>query len=260
MKHEQQQQAQYLFFQTDLSKTEIADQIGISRRSLQYWVKQNNWDRIRQNARHMPSLITEKCYHILSNYADSLLSVERKDNPPTSKEIDSMYKLTLTLNKLKGRASLNESMESIGWLMESINASDPALANQVMPFVSNHISNRAAANHTTYMPSEFLTSGHLPAGSESGSEDYLDLRDEEALQEEMAAKVNAGKKDAIPGANQIQPARKPNQPLSAPTEDMESLFMGTQRRRSKEEVEMLNTFRKIEATVSSAPTAHSSTK
>ena len=50
MKQEQQQQAQNLYFQTDLSKAEIASMLGISRRTLCYWVPDYNWDHIKKSA------------------------------------------------------------------------------------------------------------------------------------------------------------------------------------------------------------------
>ena len=114
MKLEQQQQAQYLYFQTDLSKTEIAQSLHISRSSLHHWIRLNNWERLKKNADHMPSSLAENCYHVFGDLTDSLLSHERIGYPVTAQEANTMYKLVLTINKLKTRNTLNESMEMFG--------------------------------------------------------------------------------------------------------------------------------------------------
>lgn len=111
MKQDQQQQAQRLYFQTDLTKTEIADALGISRRSLHYWVKDNQWDRLKKSAEHMPSLLAENCYLIMAKLQEHILSELRTMKPPTPQEINSLHKLTLTIRNLKGRSTLNETLE-----------------------------------------------------------------------------------------------------------------------------------------------------
>src|SRR4051812_23182116 len=128
MKLDQQQQAQTLYFQTDLSKTQIAEHLGISRRSLHYWIKQNNWERIKQNAQHIPSMLAENCYRLIGGLTEEILSPDRAGKPVTSQEASAIYKLTLTINKLKNRGTVNEHIELFGWFLDDIAARDPKLA------------------------------------------------------------------------------------------------------------------------------------
>src|ERR1022692_1695098 len=113
MKLEQQQQAQQLYFQTDLSKSEIAGLLGISRSSLHSWVRENQWDRIKKSAQNMPSLIAENCYMIMSHLTDSILSETRIMRPVTKQETDSLKSLSTTIKNLKNRSTVNESLEML---------------------------------------------------------------------------------------------------------------------------------------------------
>ncbi len=191
MKQEQQKQAQDLYFQTDLNKSQIAQTLGVSRRSLHYWIKEQNWDRIKKNAEYMPSLLTENLSLILGHYMDDLLTAERQGYPATSKEINDMYKLTLTINKLKGRSAINQSMEAFGWLQESIFNDDPALAAQVQPYIDKYISSRAAQKKTNHMPGKFDSTGHIPTPATADKEYILDLEDLIALDEQKTREKTA---------------------------------------------------------------------
>ena len=57
MKQEQQQQARKLYFQTNLNKTEIAEQLNVSRRTVYNWSVEGDWDKLRpRHATCPPSL------------------------------------------------------------------------------------------------------------------------------------------------------------------------------------------------------------
>src|ERR1035437_10060111 len=73
MKNEQLEEAKELYFQTNLSKAEIADKIGVNRKTVLFWSQQGNWDKVRLSARNMPSLVAEKCYYLIDQYLRSLL-------------------------------------------------------------------------------------------------------------------------------------------------------------------------------------------
>jgi transposase-like protein len=184
MKLEQQQQAQHLYFQTDLSKTQIADALGISRRSLHYWIRDNNWERLKMNAEHIPSCIAENCYYIMGHLTDSLLSERRADNPVTPQEVNMLYKLTLTINKLKARSTTNESMETLYRLSDNINKKDPELAIGLQPHINEYIATRAAANKGTFMPERLNSSGYISKSEQDAEEERLDQLDLEAWAEE----------------------------------------------------------------------------
>lgn len=145
MKQEQQQQAQRLYFQTDLSKTQIADSLGISRRTLHYWIKENSWERLRHSAAIMPSFIAEDCYQVMSQFTRHLLSPERADKPVTPQEATTLHKISQTISKLKDRTTLNESMDLFAHFMEDVNRKAPSLAPAIQDLITGFVTRRASS-------------------------------------------------------------------------------------------------------------------
>jgi len=178
MKAEQQKQAESLYFQSNLSKTDIAQILGVSRRTVHYWVQQNNWDRIRESAQVMPTALASNCYLILARLQDSILSPERADKPVTLQEVNTMHKLTLTISKLNKRGALNENLELMTYFLEFAHNHDPRMAEVLKPVVNEFIRSRAA---------EYSVSAPLSVPvKEDPTETQLDLED-------LAAWAEAGK-------------------------------------------------------------------
>lgn len=168
MKTEQQKQAENLYFQTSLSKTEIAEAVGVSRRTLHYWVQQNHWDAIRQASRSMPTFLAGNCYLILAQLQNSILS--RTDAPVTVQEVNAIYKLATTISKLNGKGSFSENLEALTHFMEFTESFDPALAADLQPVVSAYAGQSAAA---AKQPVSFTP----PPPRQSPEEQQLDLED-----------------------------------------------------------------------------------
>ncbi len=177
MKQDKQSIAKDLYFQTNLKKTEIAQMLDISRRTLHYWIRQGNWDRLRSCAEHMPSLIVENLYHGLDRLTKSFLGESRIMRPITRSEAETVYKLTLAIGKLKNRSSLNEDMENFAFLLEGIRKTDPKLAEAVLPHVDRHLHERAGIYAKNIQPATFDEHGFLPVEKPDNEEEKLDMQD-----------------------------------------------------------------------------------
>jgi len=163
MNLEKKQQARDLFFQTELTKTQIAALLGISRRSLTYWIKDGDWTRLKQSATHLPSMLAENCYHIFGHLTESYLSERRLTNPVSNREIDALHKLAMTANKLKNRSTLNESMEMFGFFMDGLKRRNARLAEEIAPYIDQYLSSRAAVYTANLLPDHFTgIGGRIP--------------------------------------------------------------------------------------------------
>lgn len=186
MKTDQQKQAETLYFQTGLTKTEIAQAVGVSRRTLHYWVRQNHWDTIRESSRAMPVYLAGNCYIILARLQENILS--RTDSPVTVQEVNAMYKLTSTIDRLNKRGALSEQLETLTHFMEFTHNFDPQLAGDLQPVVGAFVSAQAA---------EKPMDGHVSAPGEDPVEKQMDLEDLAAWQAgEQAAMVTGAPVDA----------------------------------------------------------------
>ena len=222
MKPEQQQQAQRLYFQSDLTKTEIAESVGISRRSLHYWIRQNNWEQLRKNAAVMPSFLAENCYQVLGGITTHLLSANRIGHPATPAEVNSIYKLTMAITKLKNSCTLNESMEVLGQFTDALNDKDPMLAAQVQPHMEEYIKGRAAKGNRQYRESGIASAKqHTPADSGVMDEEQrLDIEDFAAWSVRESGLAPNGQK-----ASSNAPV--PESPQKPPQKSIRDMLRGT---------------------------------
>ncbi len=178
MNLEKKQLAKNLFFQTELTKTQIANMLGVSRRSITYWIKEGDWLRLKTSATHLPSLLAETCYHMIGHLTDAYLSERRLTNPVSHKEIDGLYKLTLTIGKLKNRSTLNESMEMFGFFLDGLRRKKPDLAVELTPFIEEYIESRAAVYTNDAMPEHFTgIGGRIPWIEKDKTEEHIDDRE-----------------------------------------------------------------------------------
>ncbi len=179
MNLEKKQQAKNLFFQTDLTKSQIAELLSISRRSLTYWIKEGNWNRLKKSATHLPSILAENCYHLIGHLTEYYLSERRVTNPVSNKDADTLYKLAGTIGKLKNRSTLNESMEMFGFFLEGLRKRNPKMAEDIMPYVDEYMSGRADIYAANLLPENCTgIAGRIPWIEEDKTEQQLDAREE----------------------------------------------------------------------------------
>lgn len=179
---EKQQQAKQLYFQTDLTKTQIAGLLNVSRRSLHYWICQNNWERLKRSATHLPAMLAENCYLLISQYQRQLLSEDRIMQPINHLEAETLHKLALTVKKLKNHSTLNESMEMFAHFMERVSKRSPELAAQIAPFVEEHIQDWASLSPSQFKPDNINDIGYLstpadhPNANEEAHQEFIKER------------------------------------------------------------------------------------
>ena len=193
MKHKEQEQAKELYFQTNMSKTEIAASVGVNRRTILLWSKQDNWDKLRHSARHLPAMVAEKCYYLIDRLTTGLLQ-DPSLFTLSFKDAQTIHLLATSIKKLKNRSTVNESMEMFNFFYEGLKKKNPELAAEVLPEIEEYITSR-----TDREPSEFLIEGFNQDGvaeypDQETQEQYADDADLEALEKE---RHSAGGNEAL---------------------------------------------------------------
>ncbi len=185
MKNEQQEQAKKLFFETLLTKTEIAEQVGVNRRTIMMWCQQGNWDRLRLSARHMPALVAEKCYYVIDQYTTQILTTGANVVSKAHLHADAINKLASAIKKLKNRSTINESMEMFNFFLEGLRRRDEALADQVMPHMEYYMEHRRGIDNTDFLLEEFGPDGLINYTGKEAQENLQDKLDDLALDAEL---------------------------------------------------------------------------
>ena len=185
MENDKKQSARHLYAQTDLNKSQIANMLGIHRHTLSIWIREGDWDRLKNAGDNLPSILAEKVYLMIGHLTDYHLSERRMTDPISHKEADTLYKLALTVAKLRTRSALNESMEMMGHLLQRIQKKDTELATRLAPHVDEYLSEKAHI-HTEHLLPEGYTApgGRIPVPTPQEEADHnkeLHLDREEAF-------------------------------------------------------------------------------
>jgi hypothetical protein len=185
MKNTQREEAQQLFFQSNLTKTDIASRLNVSRRTITLWSHQGNWDTLRRSARSMPAMVAEKCYHLLNQYTTGLLGDNYTAASINIKHAQTIHLLASSIRKIKNRSTVNESMEMFNFFLDGLTRRNPALAAQVAPELEEYIGARAATSTNDHLTDEFASDASVPFPADELKEQLADEKDEAAINEEF---------------------------------------------------------------------------
>lgn len=141
----QQQKARNLYFQTDMTQTDIADIIGVSDQTVYRWIKQNNWKQMKEAARQAPIAIVEMFYKQL--YALNSSICNRDEPIPTLQESEINRKLINSIDKLKKQASLSENIQVLMGFTGFLNRIDNELAKTVVLHADRYLKEKG---YTTF--------------------------------------------------------------------------------------------------------------
>jgi len=189
MKNEQQGKAKNLYFQTSMSKSGIADAVGVSRCTILRWCKEDNWEQLRRSSRHMPALIAEKCYYLLDAYTSRLLQ-DPSFNLITIQDAHILHLLAATIKKIKNRSTTNESMEMFNFFLEGLKKKDPKLAAEILPQMEEYIAVRSDRKTSDFFMESFTPNGMMEYPEKEIQEQFEDDKALEALEKEVQATGN----------------------------------------------------------------------
>lgn len=181
MKNQQHEAARELYFNSNLSKTDIAEKLSVTRRTIYQWSVDGDWEKLRQSARHMPAILAEKCAYLIGHFADHLLSADSQEMPISKQEVDMLHKLTVTMNKLKRGTTVADNMETFTYLLERIQHQDPDLAEKVAPHVEQYIKDRRGKDDCSFLLHGFDQTGHLPYSEKEQNEHRIDQEQAAAI-------------------------------------------------------------------------------
>ncbi len=214
-KSELKEEAKELYFQSDLTKTQIAEKVGITRKTLLFWSRQGNWDTLKRAAEHTPALVAEKCYYLIDQFTSRLLTDGMAISTLSLKEAQTIHLLASSVRKLKDRSTINESMEMFNFFLTGLNRRDPELAAQIKPQIEEFITTRANNKVNDYLLEGFNSDGSLPYPEKQLEELYQDRltyqqmeRDYEAF---VASRDNNNHDDT--SGQPITPTDSPQSPV-----------------------------------------------
>lgn len=219
MKAQEREQAQYLYFQTDYTKGQIAEMLKVNRHTISMWAHQGNWDKLRKSARTLPALVAEKCYHLVDSYTSGILGDAYTAQNINIKHAQTIHLLASSIKKLKNRSTVNETMEMFNFFLDNLNRRNPDLAAQIVPEVDEYLRARGDASVNDHLTSTFSEDGSIPFPADEFTEQSLDQQDADLLNQEFEEFLHHRQPytEPIPAVEEQDSATEPNTP--APTSD-----------------------------------------
>ena len=139
MKQNEMAQAERLFFQTNLSKSEIAEFLGVTRRTVHNWVNDNDWGRLKKSGEHMPAFLAENCYFVMAKLQYQILSETSAEKPINISQVNMLSKMASTIKRLNDSNSLNETIQMCAHLLDHIHEQNPVIAKVLQPHIDSYI-------------------------------------------------------------------------------------------------------------------------
>jgi len=94
-----QQGAQDMYLNTNATRKEIAEKLGLDPKTLYLWIKKGRWDEMKAAARQAPGIIQQQLYNHITAINDSI--ADRVGHLPTFQEVEMLRKLIVSTKQVQ---------------------------------------------------------------------------------------------------------------------------------------------------------------
>lgn len=124
------EQAERLFFQSNMTRQQIANATGVNVRTVFDWVNQGNWQRAKDMVCNAPTFLAEQYYTQLTALNKTI--AERTHAPyPTKDESEIMRRITATLKSVKTKQTRPELADIFNDFSAFAASHSPAIAAEL---------------------------------------------------------------------------------------------------------------------------------
>lgn len=74
MKHRQKEQAFTLYISGELTNIQIAEILGVNRRTIMLWARQGGWQRQRELRQQLPEMLLKRSFQLADTFTSRLLN------------------------------------------------------------------------------------------------------------------------------------------------------------------------------------------
>jgi len=134
----QQQHAKDLFLNTALSRTQIAETLGVNRKTLYKWIKEGDWLQQKFINHHGPTRLATQYYEQLGAIND-IIAARAQQPYPTKEECLVIRQLTNTIKNFSKRQPVAESVKAFMTVSGDLIRRDSTLAREVTPFIDKYV-------------------------------------------------------------------------------------------------------------------------
>jgi len=148
-----QSQAKSLYFISDLTQQQIADVVGVNRKTLYTWIKDGNWTRTRNTDNLTPMRVIQQYYTMLENY--NIRIFNRRDKYPDEEDVKIIRSVASTIKTLTPKQPKNHYASVIYEFLTEFAKENPTLTEQIKP----HLIRFIASKDSSFPLEDFFTPG-----------------------------------------------------------------------------------------------------
>ena len=131
--------AKLLFTREGLTQKEIAAKIGVSAQSMTKWVKDNEWDRLRQSLLVTRDEQLKRLYMQLDELNSMIMKRPAGERFANSKEADTISKLTVSIRTMETDASIADIVEVCKRVLNYLRPISPTKAKETAEIFDDFI-------------------------------------------------------------------------------------------------------------------------
>lgn len=132
--------AKLLFVTERLSQREIAERTGKSTVTINKWVKEGEWERLRQSMLVTRESQLSRMYMQLDELNSEIMKRDEGKRFPSSKEADTISKLANAIKTMESEASIADIVEVSKRLLNWLRPIDPIKAKEIASVINDFIS------------------------------------------------------------------------------------------------------------------------
>lgn len=136
---DQKLQARELYFQSDLNQSQIAEEVGVSQKTVSLWVSNGRWATLKEMSRNTPAMMIDNMYAELVELNSAIQSRQSGKRFATREEADIRRKLLLGIRSIQQQQSAGSHMEVLLNFIEFLKRSAPGLAKEITLLADSYL-------------------------------------------------------------------------------------------------------------------------
>lgn len=142
-KQQQNEFAKILFVEQNLSQKEIAERVGVTEKTVGNWVKNGDWEKLKKSLLVTKKTQIARLYDQLEWLNNEIATRDREiGNVATSKEADTIAKITRAINTLETETSIGEIIEVATSFIDFVRSIDLDKAKEITGFFDLFINDK----------------------------------------------------------------------------------------------------------------------
>jgi transposase len=143
-KKEERNYAQILFVSEGLKAKEIAERTGTAERTVNRWIKEGGWERLKKSLLVTKNRQISMLYDQLEHLNETIAARERKT--ADAKEADIISKITTSIQRLEVETSIGQIIETADKFLSFVREYNVDLAKEITAHFDGFIQHKLKSN------------------------------------------------------------------------------------------------------------------